>query len=465
MKNFLVLVCFFATCSAAYSFDLFKKDYRKENSDYVYGVQKQDEKDRYKKEKMDIEPSGFMTVEEYEMLSAPKDKTQIETEIPKLQTPSDMKYIPQPSYKIVRYNNPPGSPELSLRVDFHKNRQQNGQGITSPDYSIMVYPAIYYYPGSAGVATDLFVIPLNQSGTPLSKIQKANVMHRNPEPILSTDMSVKDKYVFRTLTPVDFSYDSTKLLVKEKVGSSLDGIWETNAIVYDFETKTSYKLFELRDAIVYYWKVYKGLDLDERRWDIYPLGFDLMSPYRVVAAAYAFTGDKPVFLGIWSIDSKGSQSRLVSLTDRDARVSMNGYKIIKDGSITPVILEAEERQLKAAEKALKEKQKAEKDAEIKKIKEQHKANMKELKEQHSDENKEFKYRNKIQGSTTQNDIIELYNDEKILRDMKEEQKLDQKRLKELEKEERQLQKEIDNSGNTESITDSGNSGRTSNTTN
>ena len=190
-----------------------------------------------------------------------------------------------------------------------------------------------------------------------------------------------------------------------------------------------------------------------------------MSPYRVVAAAYAYTGDKPVFLGIWSIDSKGSQSRLVSLTDRDARVSMNGYKIIKDGSITPVILEAEERQLKAAEKALKEKQKAEKDAEIKKIKEQHKANMNELKEQHSDESKEFKYRNKIQGSTTQNDIIELYNDEKILRDLKEEQKLDQKRLKELEKEERQLQKEIDNSGNTESSTGSDNSGRTSNTTN
>lgn len=442
MKKLAVLFCLFASCCAAYSFDFFKRDYREENSDYIYGVHKQDEKDRYKKEKMDVDPSGFMTVEEYEMLSAPVDKTQIDTEIPKIKTPSDMKYVPQPSYKIVRYNNPPGSPEISLRGNFHKNRMQNAQGITSPDYSIMVYPAIYYYPGSAGVATDLFVIPLKEGATPLQKIQKAHVMHRNPEPILSTDTSIKDKYIFRTLTPIDFSYDGTKLLVKEKVGSSLDGIWETNAIVYDFETKTSYKLFELRDAIIYYWKVYKNLDLGDKRWDIYPLGFDLMSPYRVVAAAYAYTGDKPVYLGTWSIDSKGTQTRLVSFSEKDVRVSMNGFKIIKDGSITPAILEAEERQLKAAEKALKEKEKAEKRAEMDEIKARHKTNAKQLKEQHDAESTEFRYRGKVEGSTTQNDIIEQYNEEKVLRDLKEEQKNDTKLLKELEKEERQLQKEV-----------------------
>ena len=210
-------------------------------------------------------------------------------------------------------------------------------------------------------------------------------------------------------------------------------------------------MFELRDAIIYYWKVYKNLDLGDKRWDIYPLGFDLMSPYRVVAAAYAYTGDKPVYLGTWSIDSKGTQTRLVSFSEKDVRVSMNGYKIIKDGSITPAILEAEERQLKAAEKALKEKEKAEKRAEMDEIKARHKTNAKQLKEQHDAESTEFRYRGKVEGSTTQNDIIEQYNEEKVLRDLKEEQKNDTKLLKELENEERQLQKEVrSNTNNNES---------------
>lgn len=440
MRYLAVVFFIIAAYTPAYSIDFFKKDYNTENAEYKYNIKQQEETDRYKKEKMDINPSGFMTVEEYELLSAPKDKTQIETEIPKVQKGSDMKYIPQPTYSIGRYNNPPGSPELSLRVDFHKKRLQNGQGIVSPDYTMMVYPTVYYYPGSAGVACDLFLIPLKGNDLPLIKIQKANVMHRNPEPILSTDKSITDKYTFRTLTPIDFSYDSTKLLVKEKIGSSLDGIWQTNAIVYDFETKTSYNLIELRDAIVYYWREYEGIDLDEYRWDIYPLGFDMLSPYRVVISAYAFTGGKPIFLGNWSIDSKGTQTRLISLSEKDVQVAMNGLKLLKDGVITSEILDAEEKQEKRFEKAEDKRIKEEEKAKIDTINQKHKQNMKNLKEEYSKERREYKYKNKIEGTTTRNDIIKEYNDSRILRELKEEQKNDAKLLKQLEKEEKELNK-------------------------
>lgn len=451
MKKFAVLSIILTVCStAAFSADKselcgaaasLKKDYQTKNADYIYDIKKQEEKDRYKKQKMDRNASGFMTVEEYEKLSAPKDKTIIETEIPKVQKGSDMKYVPQPTYKIVRYNNPPGSPELSINKNFYKQRQLNAQGITSPDYSMMVYPAVYYYPENAGVASDLFVVPLKENDTPLNKIMKANIMHRNPVPILSTDKSINVDYSFRTLTPIDFSYDSTKLLVKEKIGYSADGIWQTNAIVYDFETKTSYNLSELRAAIVYYWKDRKGVDLDDKRWDIYPMGFQLLSPYRVVAAAYAYTGDMPVFLGIWSVDSKGEQTRLESLTEKDIPVSMNGFKIIKDGAIVPSILKLEEKQVKRFEKAEEKRKKAEDKAEVKKMTDEHKANMKELREQFNDEKREYRYQNRIQGTTTQNDAVEQYRDEKAIRDLKEEQKEDAQKLKELEKEERLLNKE------------------------
>lgn len=419
-----------------------KKDYRTKNAEYIYNIKKQEEKDRYKKKKMDKQASGFMTVEEYEQLSAPIDKSKIESEIPKMEKSSDMKYVPQPVYKIVRYNNPPGSPELVIDKKLYVNRQLNLQGITSPDYSIMVYPTVYYYAGSAGVACDLFVIPLNGNDTPLNKIMKANVMHRNPEPILSTDKSINVPYAFRTLTPVDFSYDSTKLLVKEKLGSPTDGIWQTNAIVYDFETKTSYNLSEVRAAVVYYWKEHKGVDLDEKRWDIYPLGFDLMSPNRVIVEAYAYTGENPVFLGTWSVDSKGEQSRLVSLNPREVQISMNGYKIIKDGAVVPDVLKLEEKQVKQAEKAADKKKKEEEKAENKQLKDEHKANLKELREEFNKEKQEYKYQNRINGSTTTNEAVEQYKDEKVIRDLKEEQRQLNREMRELQKEERNLNREI-----------------------
>ena len=58
-----------------------------------------------------------------------------------------MVYVPQPTYKIVRYNNPPGSPEISINKTLYQRRQQNAQGIVSPDFTKLVYPSVYYYPG------------------------------------------------------------------------------------------------------------------------------------------------------------------------------------------------------------------------------------------------------------------------------------------------------------------------------
>jgi len=197
----------------------------------------------------------------------------------------------------------------------------------------MVYPAIYYYVSSKTTACDLFVIPLDMSLPDVDRVLRANVARRNPDPILSTDKSIDVDYAFKTMTPIDFSADGLRLLAKEKIGYEFDGIWKTNLWSYDFETKTAKNLVEVRDAIKLYWLETKGIRLDEKRWDIFPLGFDVSDPTRIIVTAYAYTGDVPKFLGTWSVDYKGERTLLVSLFDANAGVSTNGYKLVQSGVV------------------------------------------------------------------------------------------------------------------------------------
>lgn len=444
---FTVAFCCSAVCSYAFnavdiSLPSFgSKDVREKEIKYVQNVQKEEEKEKFKRAKFNLNPSGYMTVEEYEALSTPKSDNRNNVGIPKLEKPSDMKYVPKPSYKIVRYNNPPGSPEINLTSTFYKLHRQNAQGIVSPDYSIMVYSAIYYYPISNSTASELFIIPLDKSKSNMEKIQTANVVNKIQEPILSTDNSIDNFGTFRTLTPVDFSVDGTKILVKEKIGNKSDGIWQTNAWVYDFVNKTSYNLVEVRDSIVYYWKETTGLNLDDKRWDIYPLGFDLNTPDRIIVNALAYTGDIPVNLGTWSIDFKGEQSRLVTFDSSAVKVSMNGVKIIQNGVVAKSVSEAEEKQMKRDEKLnAKEKEKADK-AEAKAIDNALKNRLKEISAENKNEIKDYRTQQKINGTTSLNDAADKYVEVKSKQDEKAQKELEKKKQKELKRLEKLKQKE------------------------
>ena len=423
------------------------KDPREQEIKYISDVEKKEAKEQYQRAKFNRNPSGYMTVEEYEELSAPKDKFAQKIELPKLEKPSDMKYVPQPSYKIVRYNNPPGSPEIILDKDFYKNRQKNAQGIVSPDYSKMVYSTIYYYPNNGSTASDLFVIPLDDAESNINKIKTAHVMHRNPDPILSTDKAIDHYATFRTLTPVDFSSDGTKLLAKEKIGNAHDGIWQTNAWVYDFVNDTSYNLVEVRDAIIYYWKENANLDLEEKRWDIYPLGFDLNNPDRVIVNAYAYTGEKPINLGTWSIDYQGEQSRLITFIQSDIEISMNGLKIVQDGVVPKSVSEREEQQMKRVEKDAEKQKKLEEKKELKTLEQSYKAKLKEIDANYKQKQKDYKIKQKIDGSTSLNDVQPKYLDAKAKLEEKEQKAIEKKKEKELKKIERQNRKNSKDSTN------------------
>lgn len=414
----------------------FEPDMRKKEAKHKHQVEKQEAKEEYERKREEIRPSGFMTVEEYEQRSMAVDHSQDEIEIPKPEKESDMKYVPQYTYKIVRYNNPPGTPELSIKKKFYTMKHMNMQGIASPDFTKLVYPVVYYYANGASVACELFVIPLDESETNLNKLLKANVKRRLPDPILSTDRTIDNALTFRTLTPIDFSQDGNLLLVKEKIGSSADGIWQTNAIVYHFDTKVSYDLVEVRDAIMYYWKENKSLDLADKRWDIYPIGFDINNPDRVIVQAYGFTGDRPVFLGTWSIDSKGEQSRLETFVNAESRVSMNGFKLVQDGVVNPGVSEAEEKQLqrfeREKEKAKKQEEKEQRDA----LKEEYKAKIQALDEKYYEEQHNFNLQQRVKGSTSDNDAVEAYEQlkaQEIQKFLEKQEKLNAKEQQRIEK--------------------------------
>lgn len=319
---------------------------------YQQKILKRQEIENYKRSL--LPESGFMTIEEYEKAS--EDILNSKRVIPEYKPAKDIKnkYVPVPTYELVRYNDPPGSPELHLDRKYRFDRQINGGAITSPNRDILVYPVVYYYVNNQCTAGDLFVIPLDKTLTGVDRVLRANVIKRNPEPILSTQKSIDEKFTFRTMTPIDFSPDGSKLVAKEKIGNNNDGIWKTNLWVYDFKTGQSREIPEVRDAIRFYWANTKSLVLDEKRWDIVPLGFDSQDPDRVIVSAYGYTGKTPIFLGNWSIDCQGERTQLVSLFEPDVRVSINGLKALKVGVVDPsTVLANEKKQNKAIKKERK----------------------------------------------------------------------------------------------------------------
>jgi len=353
------------------------------------------EKEKYEKAQQNTEPSGFMTKEEYENISRGRDRYFIEVGEAEVPKDSEMKYVPQPTYKFTRYNNPPGNHELSLPRSLNFDRQVNVQGIISSDFEKLVYPSVHYYANHHCTTCDLYYLPLDKTLNDMERVLKANVIHRDEKPLISSEKDITTPYVFRTLTPVDFSEDNTKLIVKEKTGYTYDGIWQTDLWVYDFNANKAKKIVEIRDAIINYWQLVGGVDFENRRWDIYPLGFDANDQNRVIVSAYAYTGDVPKFLGTWSIDVDGERAELKSLRGTNVPISMVGFKLVKDSIVPEDEVQFEAKRTKKVEKN-REKTRKKTLKQIKKErKEQYKIKVKQIKADYKLRIKEYKDKKKL----------------------------------------------------------------------
>jgi len=336
-----------------------KKDRVVAEEIYKNEVNKLEEEEKYEKSR--LPESGYMTVEEYEAKSRAKSQKDLIEEIEGGEIPKDsnMVYVPQRSFKLVKYNDPVGSPELNLPRKLNFDRQINAQGIISGDRTMMVYPSVYYYAQSDCTSCDLFLIKLDPKLTDTDKAKYANVVQKVEEPLISTEKDINTRFIFRTLTPIDFSADNKRLVVKEKVGHRHDGIWKTDLWVYDFEKQEALKIPQIREAIINYWAQAGGVDFEENRWDIYPMGFDANNDDRIILCAYAYTGDVPKFLGTWSIDVNGENSKLEDLEGSDIPVSVIGYRLAEDEVKDISEVEFEAKQAEKKEKTEKKQAKSE----------------------------------------------------------------------------------------------------------
>lgn len=386
-----------------------KKDRVVAEEIYKNEVNKLEEEEKYEKSK--LPESGYMTVEEYESKSRAKSKKELIEEINGGEIPKDsnMVYVPQRSFKLVKYNEPVGSPELTLPRKLNFDRQINAQGIISGDRTMMVYPSVYYYAQSDCTSCDLFLIKLDPTLTDTDKAKYANIVQKVEKPLISTEKDINTRFVFRTLTPIDFSADNKKLVVKEKVGYRHDGIWKTDLWVYDFEKQEALKIPQIREAIINYWAQAGGVDFEENRWDIYPMGFDANNDDRVILCAYAYTGEVPKFLGTWSIDVNGENSKLEDLEVATIPVSVVGYRLAEDSvrDISEVEFEAKqaEKKDKAEEKQAKEQEKF--DKEVRKVEYERKIHQMDMEtylkiQQRRNQLKELKKNSKSNGGLTGN---------------------------------------------------------------
>ena len=264
------------------------------------------------------------TVEEYKQMSKDIKRADRKVGAPTLKQDEKLVKVPEPRYLFSKYNNPPGTQNIDLR-NLIQERQVNSIGVASPQKDKLAFTTVYYVGYNDKVSSEVFYIDLDTTKTPKNRIKSASILNKNSIKLL--DSAIKEEYptLFKTLTVVDWSEDGSKLAIKERVGSSTFGLWQTNLWVYDFEDNSTKQLVEVRDAVKYWWKENKNVNIDEYRWDIIPIGWDSVNPDRIVVCAYAFTNKKTtMFLGLYSVDSKGQNSQLLSDKPMKVGVSSNG---------------------------------------------------------------------------------------------------------------------------------------------
>lgn len=248
---------------------------------------------------------------------------------PQLQKDTKIVDIPAQGISLRKYNNPPGMVDINLNT-LRKKRHVNSIGVVSPTFDKMAYTQIFYYPATRTGASEFYLMNLDMNKSIQSRIEDAHI-NQGRTTIYRDGMDALNLDVFKTLTIVDWSADGKKIAFKEKISYSPDGLWKTNLLVYNLETGKMKDLSEVREAIQYYWKEKEDLYLKDYRWDIYPLGWDAMNPERLIVFAYAATGERPKYLGAWSIDYQGDRAMLMSLTHTDFQVSQNGSALKTSG--------------------------------------------------------------------------------------------------------------------------------------
>ncbi len=254
-----------------------------------------------------------------------------------------------------KYNSAPGSREFNLEK-LQADKSARSLGVISPDFKLMAYTECYFHPSSRQTASAFYIYPLDTSKGKKQRVLEANVFSgAKKTPLISTTNETLKTALFSSFTVVDWSKDSDKVLLKEKIGSAYDGIYQTNVWVYflnpDKKEKQNSKngsaaapaapaaiypygrkYERLNDTIKQYWFYTDRLNLNRYRWDVKPLGFLAENENIVVCVAHTYDAKnrEHIFLGSWSVDILTGEVNLLSTMPSDNfEISTNGLVINK----------------------------------------------------------------------------------------------------------------------------------------
>lgn len=234
--------------------------------------------------------------------------------------------IVDPTPYLAKYNLPVGSNEVDL-FEIKNAKTLSSIGVASPIFDKLAIVHYYYAPFYNQISSEIFIVPLDTEKPRTERILNAKIIDTDKGTNLAVGAGEFQQDLYSTLTIVDWSTDGRMVLVKEKIGSSNNGIFKTNIwTVYPSKNGNIIKNYpQLQTAIMNYWRKNGGIILSHYRFDINILGFDKNNPDMVVAVAFAYekNGGK-ITLGTWGVNVYTGEVSLISTKNSDVEISTNG---------------------------------------------------------------------------------------------------------------------------------------------
>jgi len=233
-------------------------------------------------------------------------------------------YYPEMKYTFARYNYPAGSRELNIE-DIKKHLVSYPYIVTDINIKTGAYPRYYYNPENNQISSELYVEKLDTMRTKEDRIVNFHHEQEKRIPVLTSGMDETYPNLFSGLTVVDWDKDSSKILIKEKIGSAYGGTYKTNLYIYFVNNKKVVKISKLDDAIKDYLLDYQDLQIVKYRYDIIPLGFSAEDSNKVIALSYVWDKENnKIFLGAWQYNCATGEIRLLSDVKSQYNIASSG---------------------------------------------------------------------------------------------------------------------------------------------
>lgn len=285
-------------------------------------------KSPFKKKQSQEKPKMIETREQWEKeaLNIPLEERKLEDKKPEIDTKKFN--MPEPKYTFEAYNFPQGSRELDYK-DVKNNLFYYSYLVADKNFQYAAYSHYYFAPDSNQISSNFFVEKLDTSKTKTKRILDYKHKQQTRTPIIESGLKNIYQDYFSGLTLVDWSKDSRKILIKEKIGSTRNGVYKTNLYIHfmenEIEPGKTIKLDDFSETIKNYFQDWENKQLIKYRYDIIPLGFSEENDDIIIAICYVYNNESDkIFLGIWGYNCKKRETILLSKENKIPQISVNG---------------------------------------------------------------------------------------------------------------------------------------------